>query len=76
MFQLNYNSFTTYIIAGALATGNINKYIEIYKENNGRSKTRWNGAETAKNAKKTPKIYTRRQKRISDVFFLPFLTPK
>ena len=59
-----------------MITSSINKYIEIYKETNGRTKTRWNGTETAKNAKNVPKVYTSRQERRSDVFFLLFLTPR
>ena len=39
-----------------MITSSIKKYKEIYRETNGRTKTRWNGAETAKNAKNIPKF--------------------
>ena len=52
------------------------KNIYYIRENNSRTKTRWNRAETAKTTQNTSYIKTKRKVRNSDVCLLLFLTAK
>ena len=55
-----------------MITSSIKKYIEIYSETNGRTKTHWNGAETAKMLRTYQNLYQETKKMFLCLFLAIF----